>query len=70
MTTTQKAVKAEMKSGTVYYGDCFNHLTAWHQWNKSVLELTAPLADLIYLDPPWNSKANYNILYERADNSV
>ena len=52
-----------MKTGTVYFGDCLKHLKQWIQWNKSLFEMTPSLADLIYLDPPWNSKANYNILF-------
>ena len=52
-----------MKTGTVYYGDCLKHLKQWIQWNKSLFEMQPALADLIYLDPPWNSKANYNILF-------
>ena len=55
--------KTEMKTETVYYGDCLKHLKQWLQWNKSVFELQPSLADLIYLDPPWNSKANYNVLF-------
>ena len=38
---------------TLYYGDCL----AWmEQWDDASV-------DLIYLDPPFNSNANYNILY-------
>ncbi len=59
--TTQK--QTEMKTETVYYGDCLKHLKQWIQWNKSLFELQPTLADLIYLDPPWNSKANYNVLF-------
>lgn len=40
---------------TLYYGD-----------NLEVLQKYIPDAsvDLIYLDPPWNSKATYNILFK------
>ena len=38
---------------TVYFGDCL----AWMQLWKS------ELVDLIYLDPPFNSKRNYNLLF-------
>ena len=55
--------KTEMKTGAVHYGDCLKHLTQWIRWNRGLSELPQALADLIYLDPPWNSKANYNILF-------
>ena len=38
---------------TLYYGDCLDVMA----------ELPAKSVDLIYLDPPFNSKANYNILF-------
>ena len=63
MTTTQETKKTAMKTETVYFGDCLKHLKQWVEWNKSLFELQPALADLIYLDPPWNSKANYNILF-------
>ncbi len=58
-----------MQTSSVYYGDCLKHLTQWIRWNRGLSELPQALADLIYLDPPWNSKANYNILFGqgRAD---
>ena len=68
MTTTQETKKTEMKTGTCYYGDCLKHLTQWIRWNKSLFEMQPALADLIYLDPPWNSKANYNILFSKNKN--
>ena len=52
-----------MKTETVCYGDCLGHLKQWIRWNKDIFEGTPALADLIYLDPPWNSKANYNVLF-------
>ena len=46
-----------MRTGTLYYGDCLE----WMQkWPDSV-------ADLIYLDPPFNSKSNYNILWGKGN---
>lgn len=45
-----------MSEGNVlYYGD-----------NLDVLRLHAPdeSVDLVYLDPPFNSKATYNVLFE------
>ncbi len=62
--TTQK--QTEMKTGTVHFGDCLKHLKQWIKWNKSLFELQPALADLIYLDPPWNSKANYNVLFGQS----
>ena len=38
---------------TLYYGDCLDWMSRWD--DRTV--------DLIYLDPPFNSKANYNVLY-------
>ena len=63
MTTTQETKRTEMKTGTVYFGDCLKHLKLWVEWNKNLFARQPALADLIYLDPPWNSKANYNILF-------
>ena len=63
MKTAQETKKTEMKTETVYYGDCLKHLKQWILWNRGLSELPMSLADLIYLDPPWNSKANYNILF-------
>ena len=42
-----------MDVNTLYYGDCLEWMERWD--DNSV--------DLIYLDPPFNSKANYNMLY-------
>ena len=76
MTTAQKERKAEMQLQSVYYGDCLKHLTHWNNWNRwdennnARLKMDRKLADLIYLDPPWNSKTKYNILYERAENKA
>ena len=42
-----------LSPNTLYYGDCLDWMQRWD--DESV--------DLIYLDPPFNSKANYNILY-------
>ena len=59
MTTDKTAMKTE----TVCFGDCLEHLKRWVRWNNGIFEGKPALADLIYLDPPWNSKANYNILF-------
>ena len=52
-----------MTAGKVYYGDCLRNMRRWVEWNR----WNAPiLADLIYLDPPWNSNANYNVLFDKG----
>ena len=42
-----------MQTNALYYGDCLDWMQKWD--DNSV--------DLIYLDPPFNSKTNYNQLY-------
>ncbi len=42
-----------MQTNALYYGDCLDWMQRWD--DQSV--------DLIYLDPPFNSKADYNQLY-------
>ena len=44
------------KKNTLYYGD---NLLILKELSKS-----QPFIDLIYIDPPFNSKRNYNLLYE------
>ena len=44
----------------LYYGDCLHILTKLYKEHSSFI-------DLIYIDPPFNSKRNYNILFEEAD---
>ncbi len=46
-----------MEHQTLYFGDCLDWVREWPD------ECT----DLIYLDPPFNSNANYNILYGRGN---
>ena len=41
---------------TLYHGDCLEVMNGWE----------AGCVDLIYLDPPFNSNANYNILYGKT----
>ena len=43
---------------TLHYGDCFNVMA----------ELPDQCVDLIYLDPPFNSKTNYNLLFPNPSN--
>ena len=47
-----------MKTNTLHYGDCLEVMSEWPN----------ACADLIYLDPPFNSKANYNILFGTQKN--
>ena len=42
-----------MQTGALYYGDCLEVMRKW----------PSRCVDLIYLDPPFNSKANYNVLF-------
>ncbi len=42
-----------MQAGTLYYGDCLDWMREW----------PAETVDLIYLDPPFNSNAGYNIIF-------
>lgn len=45
-----------MNENTLYYGDCLDWMGRWP--DESI--------DLIYLDPPFNSNADYNMLYSSA----
>ena len=58
-----------MQLQSVYYGDCVKHLEPWRALNFELLSSARSLADLIYLDPPWNGNANYNILRDKGDNA-
>ena len=42
-----------LQPNALYYGDCLDWMSQWDDCS----------VDLIYLDPPFNSNANYNILY-------
>ncbi len=44
-----------MQTNALYYGDCLDWMQQWD--DQSV--------DVIYLDPPFNSKAKYNQLFHR-----
>lgn len=45
----------------LYFGDCLDVLKKFYKENQQ------GFIDLIYIDPPFNSKRNYNILFENAD---
>ncbi len=51
---------ATPKGNTLYYGD-----------NLAILRehIASESVDLIYLDPPFNSNATYNVLFKAPDNS-
>lgn len=46
-----------LRTNALYYGDCLEWMSRWD--DRSV--------DLIYLDPPFNSQADYNILFGRTE---
>ncbi|MDE0021085.1 MAG: DNA methyltransferase [Candidatus Poribacteria bacterium] len=43
----------DFNPNTLYYGDCLDWMREWE----------SDCVDLIYLDPPFNSNANYNVLF-------
>src|SRR5437762_8354437 len=45
----------------LYFGDCLDVLRELHN------SYPEPFIDLIYIDPPFNSKRNYNVLFESID---
>src|SRR2546425_7578168 len=45
----------------LYFGDCLEILKKLHESNPH------GFIDLIYIDPPFNSKRNYNVLFESID---
>lgn len=45
----------------LYFGDCLDVLKQLKEENPQ------PFIDLIYIDPPFNSKRNYNVLFESID---
>ena len=45
-----------MQPNALYYGDCLDWMGRWDD----------ATVDLIYLDPPFNSQANYNVLFGKA----
>ena len=46
-----------MQDNALYYGDCLDWMREW----------PAESVDLVYLDPPFNSNADYNIIFGRED---
>ena len=43
----------QFQHDSLFYGDCLEVMRAW----------PAACVDLVYLDPPFNSKADYNVLF-------
>ena len=56
---TENPAGDSMRPNTLYYGDCLDWMSDWAEG----------CVDLIYLDPPFNSDANYNILFG-AENGI
>ena len=50
----------EFKPDSLYYGDCLDVMRQW----------PAECVDLCYLDPPFNSNSDYNILFGREARSL
>ena len=47
-----------MQTNALYYGDCLDWMKRWDD----------EIIDLVYADPPFNSNANYNILFSDRNN--
>ncbi len=47
----------DLNPNSLYYGDCLEILKKWKK----------PCIDLCYLDPPFNSQTNYNILFGQEE---
>ena len=45
---------------SLYYGDCLDWMRRWD----------AATVDLIYLDPPFGSNADYNMLYAAVELNI
>ena len=45
-----------LQTNTLYYGDCLDWMDRWDDH----------CVDLIYLDPPFNSKSQYNVLFGKS----
>ncbi len=50
-----------LQQNHLYFGDCLDVLKRVRN------EMPEPFIDLIYIDPPFNSKRNYNVLFESMD---
>ena len=58
MNASTKVDRISPDANTLYYGDCLEWMQKWED----------NCVDLIYLDPPFNSNANYNVLFGTAGN--
>jgi 16S rRNA G966 N2-methylase RsmD len=56
----QAGTLSNVERNTLYYGDNLDVLQR-HVKDESI--------DLVYLDPPFNSNANYNVLFAEQDGS-
>ena len=52
-----RTANREPKERTLYYGDCLEVMQAWGD----------ACVDLVYLDPPFNSNADYSVLFGRKN---
>ena len=55
------ATKQTTHMNHLYFGDCLDVLKELKEQHPQ------PFIDLIYIDPPFNSKRNYNVLFESMD---
>lgn len=51
---------AELKTNLLYFGDNL-------EWLRNVGKFPDESVDLVYLDPPFNSNRNYNVLFKESD---
>jgi DNA modification methylase len=54
--------RMDFKENTIYVSDCLNLLRYWYHNLR-----LSNLIDLIYIDPPFNSKRDYNIIIQPHD---
>jgi len=48
----------------LYFGDCLSILKELHAKHPD------GFIDLVYIDPPFNSQRNYNVLFEEANKLI
>lgn len=53
----RKLIQAKIESTTLYLAECLDLLKEWYHKGHG------EFIDLIYIDPPFNSKRNYNVLF-------